>query len=405
MSRIGQLTTAAAGLELPEPDAAALAHSERLQTLIHTEIAEHDGSLPFIRFMELVLYAPGLGYYSAGARKLGSAGDFVTAPEISPLFSRCLARQCGDILRQCDGQSGGSILELGAGSGIMAADIMQELAANHNLPEHYYILEVSADLRQRQQQTLQQQIPQWLDRIHWLDSLPDSGFRGVILANEVLDALPVQRFEITTDGPKPLHVTSAGPGFDWCYGDADAALSLFVTQLQQRFDQFFPVAYRSEYNPNLSAWLQALATALSQGVILLIDYGYPQREYYHPQRGDGALICHYRHRAHANPLILPGLQDISSSVDFSAVAQAGIAAGLDLAGYTSQNYFLFGCGLEQLLAEVDPADSQRYLELTRQVKLLTLPGEMGDRFKVIGFSQNFSERLRGFSFFDEQERL
>ena len=362
-------------LDLPEPDDFALAHSKRLQASIRKEITDHGGSLPFIRFMELVLYAPNLGYYSAGAKKLGVAGDFVTAPEISSLFSRCLAQQCREILPYCQCNN---ILELGAGSGVMAADIMQELAKQDSLPENYFILEVSADLRQRQQQILQQRVPQWLNRVHWLDKLPKNlGFCGVVLANEVLDAMPAQRFRITADGPRPLHVNLSGDGFNWCLGPANRDLSFFIKHLQQRWDMTLPLGYESEYNPHLSAWMRAIADCLEQGVALFIDYGYPQREYYHPQRQDGTLVCHYRHRMHDNPLILPGLQDISSSVDFTAVAQAGVAAGLDLVGYTSQNYFLFGCGLENFLAEVDPEDTQRYLELARQVKILTLPGEMG----------------------------
>jgi SAM-dependent MidA family methyltransferase len=393
------------GLTLPEPEPAAQAHSEHLCHLLRAEITAHHGSLPFNRFMELALYAPGSGYYSAGLAKLGSAGDFVTAPEISSLFSRCLAQQCREILQQVSPPGSGMILELGAGSGIMAVDILQELAATNCLPERYFILEVSAELRQRQQHTLQQRIPQWLPRVQWLSKLPEAGFRGVVLGNEVLDAMPVQRFRITSKGPCPLCVGYKDDAFYWHEGAPEPMLSFFLENLQQQLDSTLPIGYESEYNPYLTGWLGSLSDILEQGAILMVDYGYSRREYYHPQRDRGTLICHYRHRAHDNPLIFPGLQDISASVDFTAVAEAAKACHLELAGYTRQNYFLFGCGLEKLLSEADPSDTRHYLELTRQVKLLTLPSEMGEHCKAIALTRNINSLLCGFSFFDERERL
>lgn len=395
---------------LPAPDPVAAAHGARLLDRIRSEIAEAGGAISFSRFMDLALYAPGLGYYRAGARKFGSGGDFVTAPELSPLFSRCLARQCHEILERLDG---GAILELGAGTGIMAADILLELRALNALPERYAILELGGELRERQRQTLTERTPDLLERVVWLDALPEPGLRGVVLGNEVLDALPVERFRITPEGPRRLEVvwkrgdpaTGSEPGLDWIEGADDPALTATVAQIEAELGWRLPEGYVSEYVPRLADWVRAVAEPLAAGALLFVDYGYSRREYYHPERADGTLLCHYRHRVHADPLILPGLQDITASVDFSAVADAARAAGLELAGYTSQNYFLFGCGLMDLLAEVDSADTVRYLEQVRQVKLLTLPGEMGDRFKAIALTRGMDVPLRGFAFRDERGRL
>ncbi|MEE4376240.1 MAG: SAM-dependent methyltransferase [Candidatus Competibacteraceae bacterium] len=391
-------------ISLPEPskpEPAALAHSTRLAEHIRAEIANNQGTISFFRFMELALYAPGLGYYSAGSAKLGADGDFVTAPEGSTLFSRCLARQCQQILIQ----GGGDILELGAGSGIMAADLLLELETLGKLPNCYFILELSAELRTRQQQTLAQRVPHLLERVQWLECLPDSGFSGVILGNEVLDAMPVQRFRITAEGPRPLDVSWDTDHFSWHLGDECQEITEAVNTLQQKLEETLPLGYESEFNPQLAAWLASLADVLSRGVLLLIDYGYPRRVYYHPQRTKGTLLCHYRHRAHDDPFMLPGLQDITASVDFTAVALSAVAAGLQVAGYTSQHYFLFGCGMAELLAEVDPADQRRYLEQARQANWLTLPGEMGERFKAIALTRAWDNPLCGFSLFDERHRL
>ena len=388
-------------ITLPEPEAAALAHSAKLCEHIHAEMSASGGAVSFQRFMELALYAPGLGYYSAGVQKFGTGGDFVTAPELSSLFSRCLARQCQEVLDRV----GGDILELGAGSGVMAADILLELETLGALPERYRILELSADLCERQNATLAQRVPHLLERVDWLQALPAAGFRGIILANEVLDAMPVQRFRITEQGPLPLCVSWAADGFRWHLGEQDRQLGDSVNRLQHALGFSLPIGYESEFNPHLNPWLAAWAEVLTAGMLLLVDYGYPRREYYHPQRDSGTLICHYRHRAHADPLILVGLQDITANVDFSAVAAAAIATGLEVAGYTRQGCFLLGCGLQEMLAAADPADMRAYLELTRQVKLLTLPGEMGDRFKVIAITRELTPPLRGFGFQDERERL
>lgn len=388
------------GFTLPLPAAAALAHSARLSELIRAEIDRAGGSLPFARYMELALYAPDLGYYRAGTQKFGAGGDFITAPELSPLFSRCLARQCAEVLAG----TGGAILELGAGSGIMAADLLWELERRQALPAQYLILELSGELRARQQETLAARVPHLLEKIHWLDRLP-SAFTGIMLGNEVLDALPVTRFTVTAQGPRPLHVTWDGQAFGMIAGPADPALTAAIALLDTELGTPLPPGYTSEINLHLPAWIATLADALTQGVLLLIDYGYPRREYYHPQRTDGTLLCHYRQRAHHDPLLWPGVQDITASVDFTAVAEAALAAGLEVSGYTSQAYFLFGSGLEELMAASDPGNTLRHLALAQQVKRLTLPGEMGERFKAIALSKQFDGPLCGFSVFDERGRL
>lgn len=387
---------------LPDSDPDATVHSEHLSEVIRAEILAEGGSIPFIRFMELALYTPGLGYYRVGTQKFGPGGDFITAPEVSPLFSRCIARQCQQIL---DKLGEGDILELGAGSGIMAADILRELESLDSLPQSYQILEVSGELRERQQSTLTARVPHLLDRIQWLETLPKPGFRGIVLGNEVLDAMPVQRFRMTLRGPVPMHVALVEEGLVWCEGPQDPLLTAAVEDLQVELGAALPPSYESELNPYLDAWLENWGSLLEAGALLFIDYGYPRREYYHPQRTTGTLLCHYRHRAHDNPLILPGLQDITANVDFTAAAESAVRSGLEVTGYTSQAYFLFGCGLEAILVEADPADIVRYTDLTRQVKLLTLPGEMGDRFKAIALTKNLNIPLRGFSFFDQRDRL
>ncbi len=387
---------------LPAPDSAAAAHGARLLDHLRAAIADAGGAISFARFMDLALYAPGLGYYRAGARKFGPGGDFVTAPELSPLFSRCLARQCQEILHAL---GGGEILELGAGTGVMAADILLELRALNALPRRYAILEPSGELRQRQRQTLADRVPELLGRAVWLDAPPGPGFRGVVLGNEVLDALPVERFRVTAHGPRRLTVVWNETSLAWAEGEEDPAVTAAVARIEADLGWRLPEGYCSEYVPYLEDWLRAIAEPLAAGALLFVDYGYPRRAYYHPERADGALLCHYRHRAHADPLILPGLQDITASVDFTAVADAALAAGLEVAGYASQNHFLFGCGLMELLAETDAAGSVHYLEQARQVKLLTLPGEMGDRFQAIALTRNLDIPLRGFAFRDERGRL
>jgi SAM-dependent MidA family methyltransferase len=377
---------------LPELTPAQSAHSARLVDRIHDVIDAQAGWISFERFMEMALYEPGLGYYSAGASKLGAGGDFITAPEVSSLFSRCLATQCAQILQHV---RGGAILEFGAGSGVMAADLLNELGAQGAAPERYFILEVSADLRERQQALLRERAPAHAARVEWLERLPEE-FRGVVLANEVLDALPVQRFRIRGDQVTSLGVTWQLGRLDWSETHADAELEGAVRRIEANVGERMPDGYTSEINLRLAPWIASVAAALREGVALFIDYGLPQRQYYRSARREGTLLCHFRHRFHDDPLINVGVQDIGAWVDFTAVAEAASAAGLAVAGFSTQAHFLIGSGLEQLLAPAEGHELASRVQLARQAMLLTLPGEMGERFKVIGLSRGFEQPLRGF---------
>ena len=392
------MTQSGAGA-LPVPPEEALAHSRVLTDAIRAEIDAAGGHIPFKRFMELALYAPGLGYYSAGSEKIGAEGDFVTAPEISPLFSRCLARQCEQVIRRL---GRGVILEPGAGTGVMAADMLLELERRGALPEAYWILEPSAELQRRQKQTLEARTPRLMDRINWLESLPARPFDGVILANEVLDAFPFDRIRIEGGEVYELHVAWEDGRFAWRSLPADQALRDYAGAILDI--KSLPDGYTSEVNRSVQPFIASLADVLDRGVILLVDYGYPRAEYYHPQRIDGTMLCHYRHRVHADPFVYLGLQDITASVDFTTVAEAASAAGLAVAGFTTQAHFLLGCGLDAM-REGDDGDQKALLEYARQVKLLTLPAEMGERFKAMGLGRGFDEPLAGFSLNDQRHRL
>jgi SAM-dependent MidA family methyltransferase len=383
-------------LNLPGLDNDEREHSERLLARIRAEIDAHQGWISFERYMELALYEPGLGYYSAGARKLGADGDFITAPEISPLFSRCLASQSAEVLEQIPD---GNILEFGAGSGVMAADLLLELEQLGRLPERYLILEVSADLRVRQHATLSERVPHVLDRVQWLDALPET-FEGIMIANEVLDAMPVQRFRIRAAEVNALGVTWQLGRLDWSEVRADDALSQAVRKLEGELGAAFPDQYVSEINQRLPAWIAAISTVLTRGVALFIDYGLPRRDYYRPDRNEGTLLCHFRHRFHDDPLINVGLQDIGAWVDFTAVAEAAADSGLRVAGYCTQSHFLIGAGIEHYLAVLATADLPARMQVARQTMVLTLPNEMGERFKAIALSRDFEMPLRGFSMRD-----
>jgi SAM-dependent MidA family methyltransferase len=380
---------------LPAPTADEQTHSGKLREHIRAEIGASGGAISFARFMQLALYAPGLGYYVAGQHKFGGGGDFITAPELGSLFARCLARQCRQILVAL---AGGDMLETGAGSGILAADLLVELESLGSLPEHYFILELSIELRARQAETLRQKASHLLARVHWLDALPTQ-FRGIVLANELLDAMPVERFKVTENGISQLHVAWDDDRFTWREQPADLPIRTRVEPLALAPD------FTSEVNLHAEAWVRSTADILQQGVLLLIDYGFPRAEFYHPQRTHGTLMCHYRHRAHPDPLLLVGLQDITAHVDFTAMAEAGTASGLALLGYTSQAAFLIGGGLEQLLAMSAPENTRAHLELTQQIKKLTLPHEMGELFKVMALGRGMSEPLPGFSIQDRRGRL
>jgi SAM-dependent MidA family methyltransferase len=386
------LPTRQSPAELPPPTADALAHSARLAERIRAAIDEAGGAIPFGRYMELALYAPGLGYYSAGARKFGAAGDFVTAPEISSLFSRCLARQCAEVLEEC----GGSILELGAGSGVMAADILLELQALEKLPEEYLILEVSAELKERQRQTLAAKATALASRARWLDALPEK-FTGVMLGNEVLDALPVARFLKRPGGFDEYCVRIEGEGFGWSTRPAGEQLAAVLQAFEATLPQALAAGYISEICLGVMPLVSSLAACLRHGALLLLDYGYPRNAYYHPERSMGTLMCHYRQRAHDDPFLYPGLQDITTHVDFTAVAEAGTSSGMELAGYTTQAHLLMALGVAGL-AGTD-------MRAAQQVKLLTLPEEMGERFKAIGFSRGLDRELRGFALRDLSRQL
>ncbi len=381
--------------DLPVPSADELAVSNALTAHLRAEIEANDGAIDFARFMMRALYEPGLGYYSGGRRKFGAAGDFVTAPELGSLFADCLARACAPALTATKGD----FLEVGAGSGALAADLLHALEKLGTLPGHYFILELSAELRARQRETLLQKAPHLAARVRWLDALPANGFRGVVLGNELLDAMPVERFRMTAWGLKQLQIGWGNGKFVWRERTADRAV-------QERIGPIcLPEDYTSEIGFQAEAWVRSIADALEQGVLLLIDYGFPRAEFYHAQRRSGTLMCHYRQRAHDDPLILVGLQDITAHVDFSAIARAGLNAGLDLLGYTSQAAFLLNCGLEDIVAQSDPNDVRVHLALTSQIKKLTLPHEMGELFKVVALGRGVEAPLTGFRRQDRRGRL
>jgi SAM-dependent MidA family methyltransferase len=373
---------------LPLPDADALAHSARLAEYIRHEIAGSDGAIAFSRFMELALYAPGLGYYSAGAQKFGEDGDFVTAPELGPVFAACVAQAVAPVLQQIGPQA--VFLELGGGSGAFAQTALKRLMDLDALPDRYLILEPSADLRQRQRARLQQHLPEPLfDLLEWPDGPLPHEWEGVLFANEVIDALPTPRFAIRDGEVFEEHVANAGEAFEITLRPADAFLGNAVRHLERALDRRFEDGYRSEVLPQLPYWIQAVSGGMQRGAMLFVDYGHPRGEFYLPERSDGTLRAYYRHRMHQAPLIWPGLQDLTASVDFTALAEAGVAAGFDFAGYCSQASFLLGNGLAGVLERVeridDPLEQQRR---RNEVRKLTLPSEMGERFQVMGFQKD-----------------
>jgi len=358
------------------------------------------GQLSFERFMEIALYAPGLGYYSAGARKLGAAGDFVTAPEVSALFGGCVARQCAEVLGAL---AGGDLLEIGPGSGRLAVDVLRELERLGRLPRRYLLLETSADLRERQAGLLAEQVPQHLDRTIWLDAPPREPFEGLVLANEVLDALPVRCFRVDAGRVRERVVASRNGALCWETREADATLAAACARLQPTSG--WPSAYESEYCPRLAAWTAAMTASLVRGLVLWIDYGLPRAAYYAPARIGGTLIAHFRQRVLDEPLCRPGLQDLSAWVDFTAVAEAAQGAGFELAGYTSQTYFLAALGIDQLMVGGAGADARRRAQLSGEARRLLMPGEMGERFKVMGWSRGLDLEPRGFSLRDSRHEL
>jgi SAM-dependent MidA family methyltransferase len=382
-------------------------HFARVRRFLVEQIVAAGGWLSFERYMDLALYAPALGYYSAGAHKLGTGGDFTTAPEVSSLFGACVARQCAEILGAL---GGGSILEIGAGSGRMAVDILTRLDTLGTSPDVYWILEVSADLRERQRGWLAQSLPHWIGRVRWLDQPPEDSFDGVILANEVLDALPVARFRWSAAGIEELGVVLENEnapeegGFTWESRPAGQAMVDTCRRLSVAGGGWSD-GYVSEYCPTLTAWTQSVTRALRTGAALWFDYGLPRSQYYLPERHDGTLLCHFQHRAHGDPLLYPGLQDITAWVDYTLLAEASRAADFTLGGFTTQSFFLAGLKVDQEMQIMAGEDANRFARLANQARQLMLPGEMGERFKAMAWLRGLDLPLSGFALQDLRHTL
>lgn len=384
----------------PAPDAVARQHSLSLIASIREKITAAGGSLSFHDYMQAALYTPGLGYYAAGSSKFGAAGDFVTAPEISPLFADCLADAMQPVLKA---RSQYSVLEAGAGSGILVARLLQRWQAQECLPQHYYILELSADLRERQRQQLEAHCPELLAKVQWLDTWPNN-FEGIVLANELLDAMPVHRvhkregrwYEQTVGFEQEGFILQEQPLSDTLLQQQLAAIES---------EQPLPDDYLTEINLDAGQWIKTLGDNLRQGVVLLLDYGYPRSEYYHSQRQRGTLMCHYRHRAHDDPFVYPGLQDITAHVDFTDIADNALAAGFGVAGYTTQAHFLLDNGITQKLEQQQQSDEAAYQRQVSQVRQLTLPQEMGEIFKVMLLNKGSEVLPAGFSARDLRHQL
>lgn len=368
---------------LPRPDDASLRHSRRVADFVRQQISAAGGAISFGEFMQHALYAPGLGYYAAGAAKFGASGDFVTAPEVSPLFGRVIAAQCEPVMAAIPGAC---ILELGAGSGALAVALLGRLAELDALPERYLILEVSADLIDRQRSAIRDAVPHFAAKVVWIDSLP-SAFDGIVIANEVADALPVERFVCTEGAIRQIYVAANERGFYELEREATPELLRRVRDIEAELGRPLGVGYRSEVSLGLPDWITGLVDSLHSGLILLFDYGVPQSEYYGAERGQGWVRCHFRHHAHNEPLIYPGIQDITAWVDFSAIAVAASHAGAGLAGFVTQAMFLLNGGLDNEFADFAARPVAEQVELARQAKLLTLPTEMGEHFKCLGLSR------------------
>ncbi len=377
-------------MSLPEPSPDALEQSGRLVSSIRDAIAHAGGWIPFSRYMELALYAPGLGYYSGGARKFGPGGDFITAPELTPLFGQALAAQVEQVMRASEP----AVIEAGAGTGLLAADLLLELERRSCLPDTYGILELSGELRERQFDTLAQKAPHLASRVRWLDALPER-FSGALVANEVLDVMPVHLVVSRPEGlfERGVAVDEAGT-LRWADSPADGAIAAAAIALELPRPE--SGEYVSELNLAARAWVAAWAPRLERGALLLVDYGYPRAEYYLPSRSNGTLLCYYRHQAHGDPFLWPGLNDITAFVDFTSVAEAAHDAGLDVLGYANQAAFLFNCGILDALARRGPQESADYIRAARAVQRLTTPQEMGELFKVLALGKNLPEPLLGF---------
>lgn len=383
---------------LPAPDESAFQHSCAVKNMICSEITTAGGWIPFTRYMELAIYSPGMGYYCSGTTKFGCAGDFVTAPEVSSLFGRAIAQQATQIIEGV-GEDIGDILEFGAGTGKLALDILLELEDLNSLPQHYFILEVSGELQEQQNKLFEKFAPHLLSRVQWLENLPTK-FKGLILANEVLDAMPVHLVVWRDNSLFERGVVWSGKRFEW------SDRLLVEGELFKIAQEIIPRAsfnnnnidtYISEINLSVRGFIRSLANILQKGTIVLIDYGFGRNEYYHYQRSRGTLMCHYRHHAHDDPFYFPGLQDITSHVDFTAITDVATGEGLELLGYASQAQFLINCGITEILAQIPVENTGDYLPMSNQVQKLVSPAEMGELFKVIALGKDTQQSLIGFS--------
>lgn len=388
-------------------------HSATLANIIRERIEKNRGWISFEQFMGLALYAPGLGYYSAGANKIGVHGDFITAPLLGRQFAGCLARQCDEIIENLAAVQPITVAEFGAGTGQFALDFLIDMDSLNQLPDQYLIIETSADLQQRQKKLIETNGRQYLDIIKWLDAIPESGINGVIIANELLDALPVMRFQIDGSGQaKELGVAMRDNRFVW-----QVSTDSIPEVLQQRLNQYsLPPGYQSEIGTQAEGWVRTIGEKLISGVMILIDYGFPQAEFYHRDRAQGTLMCHYQHIAHDNPFYFTGIQDMTSHVDFSAITAAGQDAGLQVIGYCGQGGFLLSLGLLENFQDIKNNATQNNIAgnrqsilhahtLTQEIKKLTLPHQMGELFKVIALAKNYPARLSGFTMQDHSGRL
>ena len=388
--------------DLPRPGDEANAHNLRVVKQIRQLIESAGGHISFTEYMQAALFLPELGYYRCGTEKFGVLGDFITAPEVSSLFAQSLARFILSI------EMGSAVLEVGAGTGQMAKGVLQALDDQSALPETYYILELSAELRQRQRQTLSQR-PNLLERVQWLDRLPED-FSGVVLANELLDAMPVTRFSLEDGQIFEQHVVCLEDGFAYKYIETEnPRIVKRVEELRQQTSMSEAAVFHSELNFIAEDWLKSLAEHLSSAVVLLIDYGYPRSAYYHAQRSMGTLMCHYQHRAHSDPLVLAGIQDITAHIDFTAIADAALEADMEIRGFATQAHFLLNLGLLDMLDTDKTASTQEelieFLKTSGEVKRLTLPGEMGETFKVMALAKNYDGNMLGFDQYDIRHLL
>ncbi|MCW9047196.1 MAG: SAM-dependent methyltransferase [Gammaproteobacteria bacterium] len=386
-------------LELPEPTPDEIQHSQKLVEVIKQDIIEAGGWIDFERYMQLALYSPGLGYYSGGAQKFGEQGDFITSPEVSSLFAQTLSNPVSKLIEKIPDIN---IIEFGAGSGKLAADLLRALQKKANLPAKYFIIELSAELQQRQKNTICQLAPDLLTHVQWLTQLPESRVNAIVIANEVMDAMPVKRFRVNNKNIEKLGVEIKGQRLGLSYHKADENLTKKIDILGINRNEY---TYVSELNEHIKPWIKSITQCIEKGAIYLIDYGYPRSEYYSEERHMGTFLGYYRHRSIDAPLWYPGLQDLTAFVDFTEVAEAAIDNGLDVDGFTSQGNFLLNCGLAEVVENTSTSTEIQRLQLVQQMKTLSLPGEMGERFKVIGLSKGLDENVPGFELRDFRYRL